>query len=67
MINPGIHELLQPSIDRLVQLGSSMAQTPKRSKASKTTAVQWWFALQDYINATDKLIEIRRQDSEDAV
>lgn len=67
MVNPGIHELLQSSVDRLIQVGSGMAQTARRSKASKASAQQWWFAMQDFINATDKLMELRRKDSEDAV
>lgn len=64
MVNPGIHELLQPSIQRLIQSGDAMAQTVRNTRAGKAASQLWWFALQDYIAATNQLIELRRQDEE---
>ena len=66
MVNPGIHELLQSSVDRLIQVGSGMAQTSRKSKANRASAMLWWYAMDDFIAATNQLIELRRKDEENA-
>jgi len=66
MVNPGIHELLQSSVDRLLQVGSGMAQTARKSKANRASAMLWWYAMDDFIAATNQLIELRRKDEESA-
>lgn len=66
MVNPGIHPLLQPSIDRLIQIGSGMAQTPRKSRADRAASILWRYAMEDFIAATNQLIEFRQQDKENA-
>jgi len=59
MVNTGIHELLQKSINDLIDIGGSMAQSARRSKASKYQAARWWAAVGELIRVSDQLSNMR--------